>query len=236
MSWYVASHDLQEPLRKIQAFGDIIQSQFAPIIGDSGADMISRMQSAAARMQILIKDVLAYSRIATKRETVGPINLNQIVADVLVDIETAIREKNAVITVDLLPTVRGDAAQLRQLFQNLISNALKFTKTDKNADRPTVTITSRRAHGRDLTGGPLMTTDADRLFHLIDVNDNGIGFDPHQADRIFQVFQRLHGRSEYQGTGIGLAIVQKVVDNHQGHILAEGRPGLGATFRILLPI
>ncbi|GAB3792105.1 hypothetical protein GCM10028819_01720 [Spirosoma humi] len=233
---YIASHDLQEPLRKIQAFGDIIQSQFAPVIGDSGADMISRMQSAAARMQILIKDVLAYSRIATKRETVGPVNLNQVVADVLVDIETAISEKKAIITVEPLPTVRGDAAQLRQLFQNLISNALKFTKTDKNAEPPTITIVSRQVHGRDLAGGSLIATDADRRFHLIEINDNGIGFDPNQAERIFQVFQRLHGRSEYQGTGIGLAIVQKVVDNHQGHILAEGRPGLGATFRILLPV
>ncbi|GAB3781313.1 hypothetical protein GCM10028818_35150 [Spirosoma horti] len=233
---YIASHDLQEPLRKIQAFGDIIQSQFAPIIGDSGADMITRMQSAAARMQILIKDVLAYSRIATKRETVGPVNLGQVVADVLVDIETAINEKNAVVNVESLPTVRGDSAQLRQLFQNLISNALKFTKTDKNAEQPLITITSRRVHGREFTGATIIATDADRLFHLIEINDNGIGFDPHQAERIFQVFQRLHGRSEYQGTGIGLAIVQKVVDNHQGHILAEGRPGQGSTFRILLPV
>ncbi|GAB3722661.1 hypothetical protein GCM10028816_10760 [Spirosoma lituiforme] len=233
---YVASHDLQEPLRKIQAFGDIVQSQFAPVIGDSGADMISRMQSAAARMQILIKDVLAYSRIATKRETVGPVNLNQVVSEVMIDIETAINEKKAVVKVEPLPTVRGDASQLRQLFQNLISNALKFTKTEENVDLPTVTITSCRVRGRDLTGGTLLDADADRLFHLIEVIDNGIGFDPHQAERIFQVFQRLHGRSEYQGTGIGLAIVQKVVDNHQGHILAEGRPGLGATFRILLPI
>ncbi|WP_052731106.1 PAS domain-containing protein [Spirosoma radiotolerans] len=233
---YIASHDLQEPLRKIQAFGDIIQSQFAPVIGDSGADMIARMQSAAARMQILIKDVLAYSRIATKRESIGPVNLNQVVADVLVDIETAVNEKNAVIKVESMPTVRGDSAQLRQLFQNLISNALKFTKTDKNADRPTILITSRRIRGRDLTGGTVIATDADRLFHLIEIDDNGIGFDPHQAERIFQVFQRLHGRSEYQGTGIGLAIVQKVVENHQGHIVAEGRPGQGSTFRILLPV
>lgn len=233
---YVASHDLQEPLRKIQAFGDIVQSQFAPLIGESGADMISRMQSAAARMQILIKDVLAYSRIATKRETVGPVNLNQILSEVMIDIETAINEKKAVIQVEPLPTVRGDASQLRQLFQNLISNALKFAKTEENAELPVVTITSCRIRGRDLQEATLADTDADRLFYLIEVNDNGIGFDPHQAERIFQVFQRLHGRSEYQGTGIGLAIVQKVVDNHQGHILAEGRPGLGATFRILLPV
>ncbi|MFD2933603.1 PAS domain-containing sensor histidine kinase [Spirosoma flavum] len=233
---YVASHDLQEPLRKIQAFGDIIQSQFAPVIGEGGADLIARMQSAAARMQVLIKDVLAYSRIATKRETVAPVDLNQLVVDVLSDIETAITDKQAVINVELLPTVRGDAAQLRQLFQNLVSNALKFTKTNKTTEIPTICISTSLVHGRDRTEVSLPSTDADRLFHLIEIADNGIGFDPRHAERIFQVFQRLHGRSEYQGTGIGLAIVQKVVDNHQGHILAEGRPGQGATFRILLPV
>ena len=233
---YVASHDLQEPLRKIQAFGDIIQSQYAPVIGESGADMIARMQSAAARMQVLIKDVLAYSRIATKRESIGPVTLSDIVDEVLIDMETAIADKQAMITVTPLPTVRGDAAQLRQLFQNLISNALKFTRPATTANPPTISITARRIHGRDLTGIVLSPFDADRLFELIEVADNGIGFDPHQAERIFQVFQRLHGRSEYQGTGIGLAIVQKVVENHQGHILAEGRPGQGAIFRILLPV
>ncbi|SOD98667.1 PAS domain-containing protein [Spirosoma fluviale] len=233
---YVASHDLQEPLRKIQAFGDIIRSQFAPVIGTEGADMISRMQSAAARMQVLIKDVLAYSRIVTKQETVGPVNLDQVVADVLTDLETAIAEKEASITVGPLPVIRGDAAQLRQLFQNLFSNALKFTRLDDADNLPAVRISSRQLYGRELTAPSLLPSDANRLFHLIEVTDNGIGFDQHQAERIFQVFQRLHGRSEYQGTGIGLAIVQKVIDNHQGHIFAEGRPGQGAVFRILLPV
>ena len=233
---YVASHDLQEPLRKIQAFGDIIQAQYAPVIGESGADMISRMQSAAARMQILIKDVLAYSRIATKRENVKPVALDDVLRDVLTDMETAIANKKAVVTIEALPAVRGDAAQLRQLFQNLISNALKFTKTDKAATPPVISITTRRVAGRDMPAFLLPSTTADAFFHLIDIIDNGIGFEPHQAERIFQVFQRLHGRSEYQGTGIGLAIVQKVVENHQGYIMAEGRPGQGATFRILLPV
>lgn len=233
---YVASHDLQEPLRKIQAFGDIIQSHYAPVIGSEGADMIRRMQSAAARMQVLIRDVLAYSRVATKRETIGPVNLTDVLNDVLIDLETAIADKKATIRVEPMPTVRGDSAQLRQLFQNLISNALKFTKTGQEAELPIIGLSSRRVFGRELPTLTLSASEADRLFHLIDVDDNGIGFDPHQAERIFQVFQRLHGRSEYQGTGIGLAIVQKVVDNHQGYILAEGRPGLGATFRILLPV
>ena len=232
---YVASHDLQEPLRKIQAFGDILQSQYASVIGDSGADMIGRMQSAAARMQVLIKDVLAYSRITTKRETAGPVDLNQVMSEVLTDLDNAIADKQATVTVDPLPTVRGDNAQLRQLFQNLISNALKFTKTDPAAASPAITITTHRACGRDLPGMTLLPADADQSFHLIELTDNGIGFDPHQAERIFQVFQRLHSRTAYQGTGIGLAIVQKVVENHNGYIIAEGRPGEGATFRIALP-
>lgn len=232
---YVASHDLQEPLRKIQAFGDILQAQYAPVIDDNGANIIQRMQSAAARMQVLIKDVLAYSRIATKRETSGQVDLGQVVSEVLTDIETAIIDKQAIVTVDPLPTVVGDMAQLRQLFQNLISNALKFTKTDKAAPSPTITITTQRVYGRDLPGMALPSTAADQPFHLIDVADNGIGFDPGHTERIFQVFQRLHSRSEYQGTGIGLAVVQKVVENHHGYIGAEGRPGEGATFRIALP-
>lgn len=228
---YVASHDLQEPLRKIQAFGDIIQTQYAPIIGESGADMIQRMQSAAARMQVLIKDVLAYSRVSAKQEISMAIDLNRIVEDVLNDVETAIDSKQATITVDPLPIIKGDVPQLRQLFQNLISNSLKFAHTDR---KPVVVITSRLLRGAE-ANIPVRPSDASRMFHLIEVSDNGIGFEPHHAERIFQVFQRLHGRSDYQGTGIGLAIVQKVVDNHKGYIAAHGQPSTGATFRILLP-
>lgn len=229
---YVASHDLQEPLRKIQAFGDIIQGQYAPLIGSEGADMVRRMQSAAARMQVLIKDVLSYSRIATRREAVEAVDLNRLVQDVLDDLETALNEKKAVVNVDRLPTLAGDASQLRQLFQNLLSNALKFSKADHP---PRLTITNRIVKGRD-AALPVLAVDESRSFHSIDVSDNGIGFEAHHAERIFQVFQRLHGRSHYEGTGIGLAIVQKVVQNHQGYIHAEGRPDEGATFRILLPV
>lgn len=239
---YVASHDLQEPLRKIQAFGDIIQSNYAPVIGDEGADMIRRMQSAAARMQALIKDVLVYSRVATKRDDISPVDLNQLVADVVDDLETAIADRNVAVTIEPLPTIMGDDGQLRQLFQNLLSNALKFTKSHHTPDETRVpqqqnafiTVTARTMWGRE-AGMAIPPGDADRLFHLIEVDDNGIGFEPHQAERIFQVFQRLHNRSTYQGTGIGLAIVKKVVENHNGHIQAMGRPGEGAAFRILLP-
>ncbi|RYC71610.1 PAS domain-containing protein [Spirosoma sordidisoli] len=228
---YVASHDLQEPLRKIQAFGDIIQTKYVGVMDAEGVDMIRRMQSAAARMQVLIKDVLAYSRVATKREEVEPVELNPLIDDVLIDLETAIADKRAHIQVHPLPTVPGDGLQLRQLFQNLVSNSLKFTRPDQ---MPEVIITGQMVRGKH-AGLPVSVADEGRWFCRIDVSDNGIGFDPRQADRIFQVFQRLHGRSEYQGTGIGLAIVQKVVENHHGYIQADGRPGQGATFSILLP-
>ena len=239
---YVASHDLQEPLRKIQAFGDIIEKQYGAVIGEQGADMIRRMQSAAARMQVLIRDVLAYSRVAVKGEAIKPVDLNELVADVVDDLETAIADHKATVEVHSLPTVPGDAGQLRQLFQNLLSNALKFMKphpapnetSAPGHERALVRITTQPVKGRD-AGMPISPGDANQLFHLIEIDDNGIGFEPHQADRIFQVFQRLHNRSTYAGTGIGLAIVKKVVENHNGLIQAVGRPGEGATFRLLLP-
>lgn len=229
---YVASHDLQEPLRKIQAFSDILQTQYAPVLGPEGIDMLRRMQSAANRMQVLIRDVLAYSRIATKREAIKPVDLNTLVGDVLSDLETIISDKKAIIHMGALPTTVGDAPQLRQLFQNLISNSLKFTRPERT---PELRLTCRMLRGREARM-PVSVADETRLFYEIGLVDNGIGFDPRQAERIFQVFQRLHGRSEYQGTGIGLAIVQKVVENHQGYIQAEGKPGEGAVFRVLLPV
>ncbi|MFD2934515.1 chemotaxis protein CheB [Spirosoma flavum] len=230
---YVASHDLQEPLRKIQQFGTIIQANYAANLGEEGADLIGRMHSAATRLQTLIKDVLAYSRLAPKRDAFQPVNLNSIINDVLLDMENVITDQQAIITVDFLPIIKGDQAQLRQLFQNLISNALKFVAPERP---PQLTISSRPVAEQEAGTLPILhPTVADQPFHLIEVNDNGIGFSTDQNERIFQVFQRLHGKSEYAGTGIGLAIVQKVVDNHQGYISAEGHPGEGATFRILLP-
>ena len=228
---YVASHDLQEPLRKIQQFGDILQSSYASALDESGQDMLARMRSAAERMRILIKDVLAYSRITTKRETAKAVDLNEILREVTSDLEASVVETNAIVQIDTLPVVSGDAAQLRQLFQNLISNALKFTKPRQH---PQLRLRYTVQRGRD-TGLPVSASDETRQFYRLELSDNGIGFNPHEAEKIFQVFQRLHNRKEYQGTGIGLAIVQKVVDNHQGYIHAEGRPEEGATFTILLP-
>ena len=228
---YVASHDLQEPLRKIQQFGDILQTNYASRLDEDGQIMLTRMQSAADRMRVLIKDVLAYSRITTKRENARLLDLNALIGEVLTDLETSIADKQAIVRLDLLPTILGDAVQMRQLFQNLISNALKFNKVGR---QPELRLTSYTQPGHE-TGLFISPADQTNLFHRIELTDNGIGFDPTHADRIFQVFQRLHNRNEYAGTGIGLAIVQKVVENHQGYIVAKGRPGEGATFVILLP-
>ena len=227
---YVACHDLQEPLRKIQQFGDLLRSQYADSLGE-GIDYLERMQSAAGRMSTLIRDLLNFSRISTQRDVNVPVPLDEVVSAVLTDLDLAIAESKAVIDLNPLPIVAGDALQLRQLVQNLLSNALKFRRADV---RPIITISSRFLAATDLPPAvkPIHNSAA---YHRIDVADNGIGFDDKYADRIFEVFQRLHGRSEFVGTGIGLAIVQKVVENHGGAIKVASQPGQGATFSVYLP-
>jgi len=234
---YVASHDLQEPLRKVTAFGDMLHNQYANELGVAGADIVHRMQSAATRMQILIRDLLAYSRIANTKESFSTVNLNELVAEVVNDLEVVIDDKKASVVIDRLPIVYGDASQLRQLFQNLLSNGLKFTRPNVV---PQIRISAELVRGREVVrpdGTNLIPESlSNRGFHRIAVTDNGIGFDQQYANQIFQVFQRLHNRSHYSGTGIGLSIVQKVIDNHQGFVSAEGFPDDGASFIILLPI
>ena len=227
---YVASHDLQEPLRKIQSFGDILKNNYGEQLGN-GVDFLSRMQLAANRMSVLIKDLLAFSRITAQRDGFKPVALANVVQNVLTDLDMGIQESGAVVDVVPLPIVPGDSAQLGQLFQNLISNALKFRHPDKPLH---VTISARPA---TLTELPyvLASVATSRPFHRITIADTGIGFDEKYLDRIFEVFQRLHTKSQYAGTGIGLAIVQKVVENHSGAITASSRPGEGATFTVYLP-
>ena len=230
---YIASHDLQEPLRKVQAFGDVLRQQYGPELGTTGLDLIVRMESAALRMSVLIKDLLAYSRITTHREPMRPIALNRVVNDVLTDLSQVIKETKATISVGDLPTLPGDSRQLRQLFQNLVSNALRYHKPDQ---APVITINSQPVADTELptalqkgrsTGVP--------LYYRITVTDAGIGFDEKYLDRIFQVFQRLHGKNQYPGTGVGLAICRRVAENHQGTITATSQPGKGATFIVHLP-
>lgn len=226
---YVASHDLQEPLRKIQSFSKLVVSKYAAILDDEGQDMVQRMDNAAERMNSLIKDLLDYSRLVTQVAPFRPVPLQQLVEGVLDDLETVISETKALVVIDVLPTLPGDAAQLRQLFQNLLTNALKFRKPNQP---PLVQIMARNVPDNER---PVMLTGMEmRPLFAITITDNGIGFDEDQAQRIFGLFQRLHGRSQYAGTGIGLAVVQKVVDNHGGTITVQGHPGEGAAFTAYL--
>lgn len=227
---YIASHDLQEPLRKIQSFGDLLKNQYADALG-GGVDYLERMQMAASRMSTLIRDLLTYSRISTQQNVTAAVSLTNLVKTVLNDLEMIIEETGAQVTVGPLPTVFGDATQLGQLFSNLLANGLKFRRS---AVKPVIQVRSQRVLADQLP--PLVRpTRAAASYYQIEVSDNGIGFDDKYVDRIFQVFQRLHGKNQYAGTGIGLAICQKVVANHGGDITATSQPGQGATFSFYLP-
>ncbi|KAA9357376.1 PAS domain-containing sensor histidine kinase [Larkinella humicola] len=233
---YIASHDLQEPLRKVQQFGDLLKNQYSLQLGD-GITYLERMQLAAGRMSALIKDLLTFSRISTQQDTVEPVSLAVVVKTVLNDLDLVIHESKAVVTVDPLPTVPGDSSQLEQLFQNLLSNALKFRRKGTSGVLVTPEI---RVTARIVSSIALPTTvkpaRAAGSYHCIEVVDNGIGFDQKYVDRIFQVFQRLHGKAEFAGTGIGLAICEKVASNHGGAITATSQSGQGATFSVYLPV
>ncbi|GAB3930604.1 hypothetical protein GCM10028804_40970 [Larkinella terrae] len=228
---YIASHDLQEPLRKIQSFSGILQQQFGPELGETGQDMLLRMASAGERMSTLIRDLLTYSRISTRQQAFGPVSLGGIVSKVLSTLDWIISQRNAQIEVGHLPVVKGDETQLGQLFQNLLSNALKFTPVNQT---PRISIQCAERDATDLPPGIRPTSSATRFFE-ISVSDQGIGFNIKYLDRIFQVFQRLHGKGDYPGTGVGLAICQRVVGNHGGAITATSEPGQGATFFVYLP-
>jgi light-regulated signal transduction histidine kinase (bacteriophytochrome) len=221
----VASHDLQEPLRKILAFGDRLEARSGAALGEEGKDYLGRMKSAAARMQALISDLLAFSRVTTKAQPFVQVDLNEVAFEVLIDLEARIHETRAVIRFDPLPAVEADPVQMRQLFQNLMGNALKFRKPDV-----TPQIHVRAETAREEADGP--AGGRYRIF----VQDNGIGFDEKYLDRIFNVFQRLHGRGEYEGTGIGLAVCRKIAERHGGTITATSRPGEGSTFAVTLPL
>jgi PAS domain S-box-containing protein len=219
---YVASHDLQEPLRKIQAFGDRLRAKCGAALTDQGRDYLSRMQQAAARMQTLINDLLSFSRVTTKAQPFSPVNLAEVAREVVSDLEARIEQTGGRVEAGELPEVEADATQMRQLLQNLIGNALKF---HRDGEPPRVRVTARLTNGH--AGGPALC--------LLAVEDNGIGFEEKYLDRIFTPFQRLHGRGEYEGTGIGLAICRKIVERHGGQITARSAPGAGTTFVVTLP-
>jgi len=227
---YVASHDLQEPLRKIQSFGDMLYRKQKDRLDESGVDLIRRMQASAERMTELIRDLLAYSRVSSTIPEFGDVALTRLLADVRNDLDLVIREKAATLRLDPLPVVSGDALQLRQLVQNLLSNALKFSRPDVP---PLVEVRHRVVRGAETEAMLLLQPDG--AYHEISVSDNGIGFEEQYVERIFEAFQRLHGRGAYPGTGIGLAIVKKVVENHRGGLSVSSRVGEGSTFRVYLP-
>jgi PAS domain S-box-containing protein len=237
---FVASHDLQEPLRKVQAFGDRLADKFGDNLGETGLDYLSRMQSASRRMQILITDLLTFSRVTTQAKPFSDFDLNIILKDVVSDLEVKIEETEARIIIEDLPNFEMDKTQMRQLFQNLIGNGLKFSKPNTP---PLIKIRSQTNHARDNEFKQIVF-DAEMLadseipagYCRIYVEDNGIGFDEKYLDRIFTVFQRLHGRTEYEGSGVGLAVCRKIVERHNGHLTAAGKPENGATFIITLPL
>lgn len=226
---YVSSHDLQEPLRKIQAFASRILEKEYQNLSAAGQDYFTRMQEAARRMQLLIQDLLAYSRTNKKEKELVPTNLNLLVAGVLDDLEQYILDNEATINVDELPVADVIPFQFRQLFTNLISNSLKFRKKDTPV---MINIKSEKVMGAEISP----EANGNDAYYRVTVEDNGIGFDNAYHERIFDVFQRLHTKQEYEGTGIGLAICKKIVENHRGFIAAKGEPGKGARFTIYLPV
>ena len=233
---YVASHDLQEPLRKVQAFGDRLEKKCADALTDEGRDYVSRMKNAAGRMQNLINDLLTFSRVATKTQPFQPVNLKRIAEEVASDLEVRIEQTRGRVEIGELPVLEADSVQMRQLFQNLIGNALKFHRTD---EEPVVKIYAEpiSPNGASVQiGGEEVQIGENDNFRRIVVEDNGIGFDEKYLDRIFTVFQRLHGRMEYEGSGIGLAVCRKIVERHGGQITATSKPGAGARFYIDLPV
>lgn len=237
---YVASHDLQEPLRKIVSFGDILSNQFAQELSESAADLIRRMQVSAGRMRSLVQDLLTFSRLSGSVKAFGLVNLNQLVASVADDLELTIYDRKAELIIETLPNVWGDAALLQQLFQNLLSNALKFQQVSRSGIPipPQVIVRGYVATSSELPPELIRaeTSKISRRFAVLTVTDNGIGFDERYLDRIFTIFQRLHGRMQYAGTGMGLAICRKVIDIHGGYITATSKEGHGATFRFFLPM
>ena len=222
----VASHDLQEPLRKIQAFGDRLQAKYADGLGEQGRGYVERMQASAARMRNLIDALLAFSRVTTKAQPFVPVDLAATAREVVSDLEGRLQQSGGRVEVGSLPTIDADPSQMRQLLQNLVANALKFHKP---GEPPLVRVEARLVNGASGNG----LTD---LRYEIAVSDNGIGFDEIYLDRIFEVFQRLHSRQEYEGTGVGLAICHRIVERLGGSITAKSAPDQGATFLVTLPV
>jgi signal transduction histidine kinase len=213
----IASHDLQEPLRKVRTFTEQVAAIDSERLSERGREYLGRANRAAERMQRLIQDLLSFSRVTTQARPFAPVDLREVIRETLEDLSVEVERAGASIHVGALPTISADPLQMRQLLQNLISNALKFRR---DGVTPEITVESA------VSGGSVR----------LSVRDNGIGFEPRYSGRIFRVFERLHGRNAYPGTGIGLALCRKIAERHDGDIVAEGQPGVGATFTVTLPV
>jgi PAS domain S-box-containing protein len=226
---YIASHDLQEPLRKIHVFSELLEDEIRRG-GDQAVidNYLNKIKHASVRMSSLISGVLEYSRFSRNEQTYTSVDLNEVIKDVLLEFDLKIAESKAVPEVGELPVIKGAATQFHQLFRNLIGNSLKFCQ-----GHPHISITADKASPEELP--PALASEQGTSFVRISVRDNGIGFESKHAARIFDIFQRLNGQNTYNGSGIGLAICKRIVENHGGAIRAEGEPGKGAAFHIFLP-
>lgn len=217
---HAASHDLKEPIRKILVFNTVLKKQLTNRLQESELATFERIEKASHRMESLINDLLLFSHVSQVPHEKEDIDLNETIKQVMEDLDLDIQQKQVIIKTNTLPVVKGYRRQLQQLFQNLISNSIKYGHSERQVEIV-------------ITAGP--GNDTGQKLHLIEIADNGIGFEQHYADKIFQMFTRLHGKSEYSGSGVGLAIVKKVIENHKGAIIAESKPGHGSTFKVMLP-
>ncbi|MCU0821320.1 MAG: ATP-binding protein [Spirochaetes bacterium] len=230
---YIASHDIQEPLHTIQAFCDLILTKYSHGLKDKALDYLARIQKASERMHNLIENILILSSVRKKKISYVTTDINKIIKEIIIDHQPTIDKLDAVLTIEKLPAIEADPIQIQQLFSNLICNALKFHSTGK---RPEINIYSEETGaGKNSKTNPKDSKDKTEEACRIIVKDNGIGFSKKNANRIFQPFERLHGHSSYEGTGIGLAICQSIVQRHRGTITADSVPGEGSAFTITLP-
>jgi signal transduction histidine kinase len=227
---FMSSHDLQEPLRKIRTFTDLLYSKYKDIFDEDATRYFNRIQKSAERMQTLIRDILQFSKVSNDKSAIVSTDLNSVVKEVLGELESTIKEENAQINVKELPVVEANPGLMMPLFSNLIGNALKYRKKDTP---PVINIYSRQEVTGDKKGRNGRKTGK---YSRIYVEDNGIGFDQKYAEQVFEMFVRLHGNKEYEGTGIGLALCKQIVEHHQGYISALSKENEGTTFIISFPI
>lgn len=226
---YVSSHDLQEPLRKIATFSERLSTKFSDVLGDEGNRYIERIEASCQSMRTLLDDLLDFSKLSDQTTFPEELDLIEVIESVLSDLEIPIKENKVTVELQLKDKISGYSTQLRQLFTNLIQNSIKFRKMNENS---VIRISAFPANKEEIKKYKLKFG---KTFLKIEFEDNGIGFEKEYSEKIFNVFQRLNAKTEYKGSGIGLSICRKIVENHQGHIVAEGQLNQGAKFTIFLP-